>query len=80
MASLLQIRDAIAQLGSAEAQQLSQQLATPLPLVEAMLQQLTIMGKIEPVLVEENCSSGACKSCPEGQKCQPVLYRLRESG
>ena len=49
MASLLQLRDAIALCGSTGANQLSQQLATPLPLVEAMLERLTAMGKIERI-------------------------------
>lgn len=45
MAGLLQVRDALALRGSAQAQQLSQSLATPLPLVQAMLDRLTAMGE-----------------------------------
>lgn len=79
MASLLQIRDALALRGSAQAQQLSQQLATPLPLVEAMLQRLTEMGKVERIELDSSeCLSGGCKSCPEGLACQTVIYRLKE--
>ncbi|WP_422527558.1 [Fe-S]-dependent transcriptional repressor FeoC [Serratia fonticola] len=78
MASLLQIRDALALRGSAQAQQLSQQLATPLPLVEAMLQRLTAMGKVERIEFDSSeCLSGSCKSCPEGLACKTVIYRLK---
>lgn len=78
MASLLQIRDALALQGSAQAQQLSRQLATPLPLVEAMLERLTAMGKAERVEQEASkCLSGSCKSCPEGQGCSTVIYRFK---
>jgi ferrous iron transport protein C len=78
MASLLQIRDALALQGGAQAQQLSQQLATPLPLVEAMLQRLTAMGKVERIELDSSeCLSGSCKSCPEGLACNTVIYRLK---
>lgn len=78
MASLLQIRDALALRGSAQARQLSDQLATPLPLVEAMLERLTALGKVERI--EQNnsdCLSGSCKNCPEGAGCNTVVYRLK---
>lgn len=78
MASLLQIRDALALLGSAQAQQLSRQLATPLPLVEAILERLTAMGKVERI--EQNsqaCQSDSCPNCPQGQGCSLVVYRLK---
>lgn len=78
MASLLQIRDALALQGGAQAQQLSQQLATPLPLVEAMLERLTAMGKVERIEQDNSeCLSGSCKSCPEGLACKTVIYRLK---
>lgn len=80
MASLLQLRDAIALNGSAQAHQLSQQLATSLPLVEAMLEKLTAMGKIERIELDNSgCLTGSCKQCPEGhQQCHTVLYQLKE--
>ncbi|CNE71996.1 ferrous iron transporter C [Yersinia mollaretii] len=79
MANLLQLRDAIALSGSAGATQLSQQLAMPLPLVEAMLERLTAMGKIERIEQDNSgCLTGSCKSCPEGQnQCHPVSYQLK---
>lgn len=78
MASLLQLRDALALQGSAQAQQLSRQLATPLPLVEAMLDRLTALGKVERIEVDNSeCLSGSCKSCPEGLACNTVIYRLK---
>ncbi|AAM87454.1 ferrous iron transporter C [Yersinia pestis] len=80
MASLLQLRDAIALNGSAEASQLSRQLAIPLPLVNAMLEKLTAMGKIERIELDHSgCLTGSCKSCPEGhQHCNTVIYQLKE--
>ncbi|CAI0983709.1 Ferrous iron transport protein C [Serratia entomophila] len=80
MAGLLQVRDALALHGSAQAQQLSRLLATPLPLVQAMLERLTAMGKV--VRIEQDngaCLSGSCKSCPQGQGCSTVVYRLTRS-
>ena len=67
MAGLLQVRDALALLGSAQAQQLSQSLATPLPLVQAMLDRLAAMGKVERIEQDDGaCLSGSCKGCPQG--------------
>ncbi|WP_025119250.1 MULTISPECIES: FeoC-like transcriptional regulator [unclassified Serratia (in: enterobacteria)] len=78
MASLLQLRDALALQGGAQAQQLSHQLATPLPLVEAMLERLTALGKVERLELDSSeCLSGSCKSCPEGLACKTVIYRLK---
>lgn len=78
MAGLLQVRDALALRGSAQAQQLSQSLATPLPLVQAMLDRLTAMGKVERIEQDGSaCLSGSCKSCPQGQGCSTVFYRLK---
>lgn len=78
MAGLLQIRDALALQGSAQAQQLSRQLTTPLPLVLAMLERLMAMGKVERIEQDNSaCLSGSCKSCPEGQGCGTVVYRLK---
>ncbi|MEE4407981.1 MULTISPECIES: FeoC-like transcriptional regulator [unclassified Serratia (in: enterobacteria)] len=78
MAGLLQIRDALALHGSVQAQQLSRQLTTPLPLVLAMLERLTAMGKVERIEQDNSaCLSGSCKSCPEGKGCGTVVYRLK---
>ncbi|MDN0123684.1 FeoC-like transcriptional regulator [Yersinia aleksiciae] len=80
MASLLQLRDAIALSGSADAHQLSQQLAAPLPLVEAMLERLAAMGKIERIEQDNSgCLTSSCKSCPEGKnQCHTVIYQLKD--
>lgn len=79
MASLLQIRDALALHGSVQALQLSRQLATPLPLVRAMLERLMAMGKVERIEQDNSaCLSVSCKSCPEGQGCSTVVYRLKK--
>ncbi|ATM87854.1 FeoC-like transcriptional regulator [Yersinia massiliensis] len=80
MASLLQLRDAIALSGHVGAAQLSQQLATPLPLIEAMLERLTAMGKVERIELDNSgCLTGSCKSCPEGKnQCHTVVYQLKD--
>ncbi|EKN3345794.1 [Fe-S]-dependent transcriptional repressor FeoC [Yersinia ruckeri] len=78
MASLMQLRDAIALNGRMEASQLSQLLAAPLPLIEAMLERLIAMGKLKRIEQDNSgCLSGGCKSCPEGQTCNTVVYQLK---
>jgi len=74
MAGLLQIRDALALHGSVQALQLSRQLAAPLPLVQAMLERLVAMGKVERIEQDNSaCLSGSCKSCPEGKACSSTV-------
>ena len=75
MASLIQVRDCVALNGRADARLISHQLNVPEPLVQAMLERLTLMGKLNEVDVEE-CLSGSCKSCPEATACQTKLYQL----
>ncbi|MBU0049573.1 MULTISPECIES: FeoC-like transcriptional regulator [Enterobacterales] len=76
MASLIEVRDCIALNGRADARLISHQLNMPEPLVQAMLERLTLMGKLEEVDVED-CLTGSCKSCPESTACQTKLYQLR---
>ncbi|MBG3019960.1 FeoC-like transcriptional regulator [Proteus sp. WDL240414] len=76
MASLIEVRDCIALNGRADARLISHQLNMPEPLVQAMLERLTLMGKLEEVGVED-CLTGSCKSCPEATACQTKLYQLR---
>ncbi|WP_036768210.1 FeoC-like transcriptional regulator [Photorhabdus australis] len=75
MISLLQVRDAVALNGRADAKLLSHQLSASLPMVEAMLEQLTVMGKLEKINATA-CLSGSCKQCPEAQKCDMEVYRI----
>lgn len=75
MASLIQVRDCVALNGRADARLISHQLNAPEPLVQAMLERLTLMGKLDEVDMEE-CLSGSCKSCPEATACQTKLYQL----
>ncbi|HKM98238.1 MAG TPA: [Fe-S]-dependent transcriptional repressor FeoC [Buttiauxella sp.] len=78
MASLIEIRDALALQGRMDATQISQQLATPLPLVNAMLSRLEAMGKaIRSIEDPSDCLTGSCKSCPEGKKCIREVWALR---
>ncbi|MBU9828545.1 ferrous iron transporter C [Rahnella sp. FC061912-K] len=76
MASLIQVRDSLALAGRADARQLSRQLNTPQPLVQAMLEKLVAMQKAEAIDADDSCLSGGCKSCTEGKKCLTVSYRL----
>lgn len=79
MASLIEVRDLLALSGRMEASQISRQLQTPLPMVDAMLHRLEAMGKAICVQTEpENCLSGSCKDCPEGKAaCQMALWSLQ---
>lgn len=76
MASLIEVRDCIALNGRADARLISHQLNMPEPLVQAILERLTLMGKLQEVDVED-CLTGSCKSCPEATACQTKLYQLR---
>ena len=78
MATLVDIRNTLALQGRLEANQLSHQLTTPLPLVMAMLMRLEDMGKAERIIEDaNNCLSGSCKHCPEGQSCSKEFWTLR---
>jgi len=77
MATLMDIRDALALQGRLEASQLSQQLDLPLPLVTAMLGRLEKMGRVKRIAeTAEACLTGSCKNCPEGLACHRELWIL----
>lgn len=76
MTSLIAVRDGVALAGMTDARQLSHQLQAPQPLVQAMLDRLVAMRKIEAVEPNDSCLSGGCKSCADGQKCLTISYRL----
>ncbi|MCW7761322.1 FeoC-like transcriptional regulator [Photorhabdus luminescens] len=75
MISLLQVRDAVALNGRADAKLLSHQLCASVQMIAAMLEQLTVMGKLEKIDATA-CLSGGCKQCPETQKCDTAIYRI----
>ena len=78
MASLIEIRNILALQGRLEAKQISQQLATPLPLVAAMLDHLEAMGKAMRISEDpSSCLTGSCKSCPEGKQCAREFWTFR---
>ncbi|MCT4705016.1 [Fe-S]-dependent transcriptional repressor FeoC [Enterobacteriaceae bacterium H11S18] len=78
MASLIDIRNTLALRGRMDAAQLSQLLATPLPLVNAMLGRLEAMGKAMRIQEDpSDCLTGSCKSCPEGKKCLREVWVLQ---
>lgn len=79
MATLIEVRDLLALRGRLAAQQISEQLATPLPMINALLSRLEAMGKIQRL--EEDiggCLSGSCRSCPEGKACRHEIWMLCE--
>lgn len=70
MASLIEVRDMLALQGRMGASQLSEQLHTPQPMIDAMLERLEAMGKARRVQEDaDGCLSGSCKQCPEGRAC-----------
>ncbi|NHB96891.1 FeoC-like transcriptional regulator [Photorhabdus stackebrandtii] len=75
MISLLKVRDTVALNGRADARLLSRQLRASVQMITAMLEQLTVMGKLEKVDATA-CLSGSCKQCPETQKCDTAVYRI----
>lgn len=76
LTSLIAVRDGVALAGMTDARQLSHQLQTPQPLVQAMLDRLVAMRKVEAIEPDNSCLTGSCKSCADGQKCLTVSYRL----
>ncbi len=78
MASLIEVRDAVALNGTVELAQLSRQLKLNPQLLQAMLQQLVSMGKVERVEPDSSCLVGNCKSCAEGKKCLAESYRIKK--
>ncbi|EPB3193672.1 [Fe-S]-dependent transcriptional repressor FeoC [Salmonella enterica subsp. enterica serovar Infantis] len=78
MASLIQVRDLLALRGRMEATHISHTLHAPQPMIDAMLNQLEIMGKAVRIPEEaDGCLSGSCKSCPEGKACLREWWALR---
>ncbi|HCM1914831.1 TPA: [Fe-S]-dependent transcriptional repressor FeoC [Salmonella enterica subsp. salamae serovar 28:r:e,n,z15] len=78
MASLIQVRDLLALRGRMEATQISHTLHAPQPMINAMLNQLEIMGKAVRIPEEpDGYLSGSCKSCPEGKTCLREWWALR---
>lgn len=77
MASLIQVRDLLALRGRMEATQISHTLHAPQPMINAMLNQLEIMGKAVRIPEEpDGCLSGS-QSCPEGKACLREWWALR---
>ncbi|EKT57188.1 FeoC-like transcriptional regulator [Providencia burhodogranariea] len=77
MVSLLQIRDLIALYGQADINLLSEQLKAPKPLIQAMIDKLVSMGKLEEVDFSACLTGSSCKSCPEGSNCTHHVYKIK---
>ncbi len=83
MATLLQLRDALALRGQADATQLSAQLSLSSAMTQAMLERLIIMGQVERIdipPIDKNTINGGCKHCPQNRQCRLATYRLIKSG
>lgn len=77
MVSLLQIRDFIALYGQADLDLLSQRLHAPKSLIQAMLDKLVAMNKIEKVDITACLTGTSCKGCPESSNCSHPLYKIK---
>lgn len=77
MVSLLQIRDLIALYGQTDLELLSEQLNTPKPLIQAMVEKLVAMGKLEEVDISACLTGTSCKGCPESVDCSHHVYKLK---
>lgn len=76
MISLLQVRDMVALYGRMDAYQISQKFSASLPMIEAMLDKLTAMGKLEQI-DQLSCLTGdSCKLCTEIKKCNLKIYQV----
>ncbi|MND85756.1 Ferrous iron transport protein C [compost metagenome] len=78
MASMIEVRDLLALQGRMEAKQLSLSLHTPQPLIDAMLERMEAMGRVQRIQEDaDGCLTGSCKSCPEGKACLKEWWALR---
>lgn len=75
MATLLQVRDALERVDMIDLEQLCHQLQAPPPLVEAILEQMIALGKVERVIMERSCCEG-CQHCAQVSPCGSQFYRL----
>lgn len=78
MATLIDVRDLLALQGRLEASRVSELLAAPLPLVNAMLARLEAMGRAKQVTEElTGCLTGNCRGCAQGKACQKTFWTLQ---
>lgn len=77
MVSLLQIRDLVALYGQADIDLLSEQLKAPKPLIQAMVDKLVLMGKLEKVDLSACLTGISCKGCPENNDCSHHVYEIK---
>lgn len=76
MADLLQLRDALALKGRADARQLSAELNLSAAMTQAMLDRLVLMGKVERLDEAPAAPPAGCRHCPQSGACRPPSYRL----
>ncbi|MOA14295.1 Ferrous iron transport protein C [compost metagenome] len=75
MIGIMEVRDVLAQAGALDVDQLSHRLRTPKALLEAMLERLVQLGKVERAEpVASAC--GSCKGCAQARGCSAPVYRL----
>ncbi|PLR35849.1 ferrous iron transporter C [Chimaeribacter californicus] len=77
MNALLEVYHLLALHGSLDVAQLQQRCRVSPAMLAALLGQLEMMKKIEPVpAAATGCPTGSCGSCPQSHHCAPVRYRV----
>lgn len=76
MISLLEIIDIVSLYGRIDAYQISQKFSVSLPMVEAMLETLTAMGKLEQIDQLSCLGCRSCSQCPQIKKCNLKIYQV----
>ena len=81
MNPLLEVYQLLALHGSLDVAQLQQRCRFSPAMLAALLSQLEVMKKIEPVpAAATGCPTGTCGGCPENHRCTPVRYRVYNAG
>ncbi|MCY1275120.1 Ferrous iron transport protein C [compost metagenome] len=74
MIGVMEVRDALRE-GPRDVDQLSRLLGAPKALLEAMLERLVALGKVERA-EPPAAACGSCRGCVEARGCAAPMYRL----
>ncbi|OWP49325.1 FeoC-like transcriptional regulator [Pseudomonas nitroreducens] len=75
MATAIEVRNLLGEMGEADVPTLAQRLGASKALLEALLERLLAMGVVEKVAAEP-AACGSCKGCAEATRCSTTGYRL----
>lgn len=75
MATAIEVRDLLGELGEADVPTLARRLGASKALLEALLERLLAMGVVEKV-APEPAACRSCKGCAEATRCPTTGYRL----